>query len=397
MDSVCFVSPEYFPLSGGTGTYVHYLSNELLRHGYSVYIITGSTKNMDVEIGRNRQVFFLKTLRAPILKSFDFAWNAREKMKNLKHRLSVDITHANLPLVPSFAIPLDFGAALVSTVHSTWKGEAEAIRCEPYTRLNSNEKFMVSFNWVLRFFERKLLEQSDMIIAVSEYTKTELKKYYGLTERRIRVIHNGVSVERFRPALDKAQAKVELGLRAEDKVVLYVGRLYSRKGLFTLIQSIPFVVKKFKDVKYVISGKGLKGEVQKLAEHAAKLKVERNILFTGYFPDAKLPRLYQAADIFAFSTMYENFPFAVLEALSSGLPVVTTDVGGIPELVVDGQNGFLVKPFDAQGLAERILFLLESPRLCAEFGRNGRNTVIEKFAWQDVAHKVMSVYAEVLT
>jgi glycosyltransferase involved in cell wall biosynthesis len=396
MVKVCFISPEYLPLSGGTGAYVYYLSNELIKHGNAIYIVTGYDESTDVKVNEQLHVFFLKTPKTPIVKSFLFAGSALRKLNKIRGSFPVDITHANLPLVPSFAVPAGFGKTLISTVHSTWKGEAEAIKGEPYSRLNPNEKFMVSFNWFLRIFENRMLERSNKIIAVSEYTKRELLKYYKLDENKIRVIHNGVDINKFKPTNDKLKAKAELGFNPQDKAILSVGRLYARKGLFTLIESMPLVIRKFKNVKFIISGKGLSNELGKLAKHAAKLGVKDNIVFAGYFPDKKLPKLYQAADIFAFSTFYENLPFAVLEALSSGLPVVTTNVGGIPEIIDDGKNGFLVEPFNSGELADRILYFLENPAVASEFGFLGRKTIKERFDWRLIVKKVLRVYEEAL-
>jgi glycosyltransferase involved in cell wall biosynthesis len=296
--------------------------------------------------------------------------------------------------VPNFAVPEGFGKTLISTVHSTWKGEAEAIKGEPYSRLNSNEKFMVSFNWFLRIFEEKMLERSNKIIAVSDFTRRELLQYYKVKEEKIRVIHNGVDVNKFKPASDKRKAKEELGLNPEDIAILSVGRLYARKGLFTLIESIPAVVRRFRNAKFIISGKGQSNEMKKLIAHAEKLRTRGNIIFTGYFPDKKLPRLYQAADIFAFSTFYENLPFAVLEALSTGLPVVTTCVGGIPEMIDSGKNGFLVQPFNAKELSDRVLYFLEHPAEAEEMGFLARKIVLERFDWRFIVKKVLKVYEE---
>ena len=107
---------------------------------------------------------------------------------------------------------------------------------------------------------------------------------------------------------------------------------------------MPAITKHFPNAKFIISGKGQSDEMNKLTAYAEKLGVKDNIIFTGYYPDKKLPKLYQAADVFAFSTFYEHHPFAVLEALATGLPVVTTTVGGIPETIDSGKNGFLVDP-----------------------------------------------------
>ena len=396
MTKVCFISPEYLPLSGGTGAYVYYLSNELMKHGYAVCIVTGYGQAGDIRVNDKLSVFFLRTSKTPIVKSFMFAASSLRKLNSVRDSVHVGITHANLPLVPNFAVPPNFGKTLISTVHSTWKGEAEAIRGEPYSRLNPNEKFMVSFNWFLRIFEESMLKRSNRLIAVSDFTRRELLQYYKVQADKIRVIHNGVDTRKFQPATDKRKAKQELGFNPDDIAVLSVGRLYARKGLFTLIESMPAVVRSFPRAKFVISGKGQSNEMKKLVAHAQKLGVNGNIVFTGYYPDRKLPRLYQAADVFAFSTFYENLPFAVLEALSTGLPVVTTRVGGIPEMIESGKNGFLVQPFNSRELSDRILYLLEHPAAASEMALLARKVILERFDWRLIVKKVLKVYDEAL-
>jgi len=397
MTKVCFISPEYLPLSGGTGAYVYYLSNELMKNGYSIYIVTGYDQAKDVRLKEQLSVFFLKTPKTPIVKSFMFAGSCFRKLNSIRNSVCVDITHANLPLVPNFAVPANFGRTLVSTVHSTWKGEAQAIRGEPYSRLNPNEKFMVSFNWFLRIFEEKMLERSRKIIAVSDFTRRELLQYYKVKEDKIRVIHNGVDINKFQPASDKRKAKEELGFNPNDTLILSVGRLYARKGLFTLIESMLAVTRRFPSAKFIISGKGQSNEMKKLVAYAQKLGVRDNIVFTGYFPDAKLPKLYQAADVFEFSTFYEHHPFAVLEALATGLPVVTTSVGGIPETIENGKNGFLCHPFNPREFSDRILYFLEHPAEAREMAFQARKTIEERFDWRLIVKKVLKVYEEVLS
>jgi glycosyltransferase involved in cell wall biosynthesis len=394
---VCFISPEYWPLTGGTGAYVYYLSNELLKNGYRIHVITGSNQTQDIPVNPQLDVSFLKIPKMPIVKSFLLAANSNRKLSSVRHTANVDITHPQLPLTPNFAVPPHFGKTLVCTVHSTWKGEAEAIRGEPYSRLNANEKFLVSFNWFLRFFEEGMLKRARKIIAVSHFTKWELTNYYKIPENKIRVIHNGVDVNKFKPAVDKRKVKEELGFNPEDIAIVSVGRLYARKGLFTLIESMPAVVKRFKNAKFIISGKGQSDEMHKLNTYAEKLGVKDNIIFTGYYPDKKLPKLYQAADIFAFSTFYEHHPFAILEALATGLPVVTTTVGGIPETIESGKNGFLVEPFNPKQLGEKILYLLEHPAEAAEMGALARKTILDRFDWRIVVKDAMKVYDEALS
>jgi glycosyltransferase involved in cell wall biosynthesis len=394
---VCFISPEYWPLTGGTGAYVYYLSNELLKNGYRIYVVTGSNQTQDIHVNPQLDVSFLKIPKTPIVKSFMLAAASNRKLQSVKATTKVDITHPQLPLTPNFAVPPNFGKTLVCTVHSTWKGEAEAIRGEPYMRLNANEKFLVSFNWFLRFFEEGMLHRARKIIAVSHFTKWELTNYYKIPPSKIKVIHNGVDIKKFQPATDKRKVKASLGFNPDDPAIVSVGRLYARKGLFTLIESMPPVIKRFPTAKFIISGKGQSNEMRKLIVHAEKLGVKSNIVFTGYYPDKKLPKLYQAADVFAFSTFYEHHPFAVLEAMATGLPVVTTTVGGIPETIDSGKNGFLVEPFNPRQFADKILYLLEHLAEAAEMGVLARKTVEKRFDWRIVVKDAMKVYDEALS
>ncbi len=396
MTKVCFISPEYLPLSGGTGSYVYYLSRELIKNGYDINIVTGAKETKDIEINPHLSVNFLRIPKTPLIKSFIFAGASYRKLNAIRKVITPDVTHVNLPLVPDFAVPPNFEKALISTIHSTWKGEAEAIRGEPYSRLNSNEKFLVSFNWFLRIFERKMIKRSNCLIAVSNFTRRELTQYYHVPEAKIRVIHNGVDTVKFHPAVDKRKVKAELGFNPDDVAIVSVGRLYARKGLFTLIESMPAVIKRYGNAKFIISGKGQKNEMQKLISHAKQLGVKGNIIFTGYFPDANLPKLYQAADIFAFSTFYEHHPFAVLEALSTGLPVVTTKVGGIPETITDGKDGFMCEPFRPDQFSDRILYLLGHSAEAQEMGTFARRNILNRFDWRIVVKKAMAVYDEVL-
>jgi len=394
---VCFISPEYWPLTGGTGSYVYYLSRELMHNGFDINVVTGGIEAKDERVNRQLSVNFLKTPKTPIVRSFLFAALCNRKLRGLSSTLKADVTHANLPLVPSFAVPSNVGKTHISTVHSTWAGEANAIRGELYSRLNANEKFMVSFTWFLRIFEERMMERSKKLIAVSDFTRKELTQYYGMPTDKIRVIHNGVDTQKFQPTTDKRRIKAELGFNPDEPAIVSVGRLYARKGLFTLIESIPAVTRKFPNARFIISGKGQSDEMAKLTAYAERLGVRGNMVFTGYFPDAKLPKLYQAADVFAFSTFYEHHPFAVLEALSTGLPIVTTNVGGIPETITQGKDGYMCRPFEAAEFSGRILELLEHSKAAAEMGAQARKTIMERFDWRIVVKDAISVYKEVLS
>ena len=388
------MSPEYFPISGGTGAYVYYLSRQLQKSGHNVHIVTRHKMN-STEIVDGVNITYIKCEGNPLTKYWSFARSTFKKLEELNKKFAFDIIHANLPLVPNFAIPKESANVLVSTVHSTWKGEAEAIKHEGLRRLNTNEKFMLEFNSLLRSSEKKLMKRSDALIAVSMYTKKELTEFYDIDEEKIHIIYNGVDVQKFKPNKDRAGLRRELELEEKQKIILFVGRLYQRKGLGTLFQSISKVVQNFKDAKFVISGEGFRQNKEKLLKLAEKLKIENSVLFVGYFPDEKLPDLYAASDIFVLPALYENFPFAILEAQATGLPVISTKVGGIPELVTNKKNGLLVEPANSEQLTEEIMILLQNPEFAEELGKRARQLVEEKFACPLITNEVVDLYSKI--
>jgi len=395
--SICFVSPEFFPIAGGTGAYVHYLSRELAKLGNEVHVLAQwSEGRKPFETVENVNIHYLKCPKTPVIKSWRFASSTFNKLEELKKDIKFDIIHANLPLVPDFAIPQNVGEALVTTSHSTWPGEAAAIRREKFENLNTNERFMLRFNRMLRSFEKGLMERAAALIAVSLYTKKELMDFYKMPEERIRVIYNGVDVEKFRPQPNKDEIRQKLGFREDSRLILCVGRLYHRKGLSTLLRAVPKVVSTFDDVRFVVAGRGLGGEEKELLSLAARLKVKDLITFTGYFPDEELPNLYAASDVFVLPALYENFPFVILESQASGLPVISTRVGGIPEYIIEGENGLLIDPGKPEQLADAMITLLSDTNLIVKLGKAGRKRVEEKFAWPQIIDQVIETYRNVL-
>ena len=164
--NVCFVTPEYFPISGGTGAYVYYLSHSLQKLGHNVHVVARDKQDSE-KIVNGIQVHYVKGVGNALTRYWRFARSASKKIEELNKQNGFDIIHSNLPLVPSFAIPDDSAKAIVCVVHSTWKGEAIVTKRDNPKDLNPNEKAMLRFNFVLRSYEKKLMKRSDALIAVS--------------------------------------------------------------------------------------------------------------------------------------------------------------------------------------------------------------------------------------
>jgi glycosyltransferase involved in cell wall biosynthesis len=393
--NVCFVTPEYFPISGGTGAYVYYLSQYLRKLGQNVHVVARHSEDSEDTVD-GVDVHYRKGKGNAVTRYWRFARSASKKLKELDKKIGLDIIHANLPLVPSFAIPKNSAKAVVCVVHSTWKGEAIVTKRDNPKNLNPNEKMMLRFNFMLRSYEKKLMDRSDALIAVSNYTVDELTELYGIKKEKIHVIYNGVDINKFKPRANKTKLKRDFGLEEKQKTVLFVGRLYHRKGLETLLHSIPPVLQEFSDVKYAISGTGFKEKEESLQKLAKELDIEEHVTFLGYVPDKKLPFLYAASDVFVLPAIYENFPFAILEAQASGLPVISTKVGGIPEFLADNKNGFLIEPGDSTQLTRRVLALLQDPKLAKEMGERGRKLIEEKLSWRLITKQVGDLYHKLL-
>lgn len=393
--NVCFVTPEYFPISGGTGAYVYYLSQYLQKLGHNVHVVARHSEDSEAVVD-GVDVHYRKGKGNAVTKYWRFARSASKKLKELNEKIGLDIIHANLPLVPSFAIPKNSAKAVVCAVHSTWKGEAIVTKRDNPKNLNPNEKMMLRFNFMLRSYEKKLMDRSDALIAVSKYTVNELTELYGISEEKIHVIYNGVDIDKFKPRTNKTELKQEFKLDEKQKTVLFVGRLYHRKGLETLLHSVPPVLQEFSDVKFAISGTGFKEKEESLRMLAKELDIEKHVSFLGYVPDEKLPHLYAASDIFVLPAIYENFPFAILEAQATGLPVISTKVGGIPEFLVDKENGFLIDPGDSTQLTQRVLTLLQNPKLAKKMGERGRELIEEKLSWRLITQQVVDLYHKLL-
>jgi glycosyltransferase involved in cell wall biosynthesis len=393
--NLCFVTPEYFPISGGTGAYVYYLSHSLQKLGHNVHVVARDQQTSEKTIN-GIQVHYVKGVGNALTRYWRFARSASKRIKELNKQNDFDIIHSNLPLVPSFAIPKDSAQAIVCAVHSTWKGEALVTKQDNPKELNPNEKSMLRFNFVLRSYEKKLMRRSDALIAVSKYTVNELTDLYGINKNKVHVIYNGVDTERFKPRSNRVEIRREFGLDPKEKVVLFVGRLYHRKGLETLLRSIPPILREFINVKFVISGTGFKQKEENLRMLSKELGIEDNVTFLGYVPDEKLPLLYSASDLFVLPAIYENFPFAILEAQASGLPVISTNVGGIPEFLVDTENGFVIEPRNPTQLTQKLLTLLQDPKLAKEMGENGRKLIKEQFDWRLITSQVIDLYHKLL-
>ncbi len=233
-----------------------------------------------------------------------------------------------------------------------------------------------------------------VLVAVSESVKESLAKQ-GIPPDRVRVIPNGIDVQSYDRAVERDRIVRELDLPFEGAIVGYVGRLSEQKGLRELLQAATSVCAQISLAHFLIVGEDhVSGGryCRELEQVAVRLGLDRRVRFLGYRADAA--RLMYALDIFVLPSWIEGMPVTILEAMAAGKPVVATPVGGVPEVVVEGETGLLVPPRDPDRLAEAITFLIKNPEIARRMGEAGRERVRQHFSEQRMIDQVMTMYEE---
>jgi glycosyltransferase involved in cell wall biosynthesis len=233
------------------------------------------------------------------------------------------------------------------------------------------------------------LELVDRIITVSRWQRATYEKM-GVDPQRMVTVPNGVHSRAWAPG--RAVARRELGLSAEQPVVITVGRLTVMKGHRHLVDAMPLILRNFPDLVVVVVGEGHLRSA--LEEQAARLGVAHAVRFIGHRADARA--LLDAADVFVLPSRHEGMPLAALEAMDAGLPVVGTRVIGTSEAVADGVSGRLVPPGRPAALAAAIDELLSEPALRRRMGAAGRQRYEQMFTATRMARLTAAVYDEVL-
>ena len=238
---------------------------------------------------------------------------------------------------------------------------------------------------------RHLQALSSAVLVNSAQIREQLVREDGFRPEFIRVVHNGIDLERFRNVVGDRE-RLFPGLQ-DCKLVVNVANMHSDiKGQPTLINSAREVCSKFPQARFVLIGDG----TRKVAFESmvAALGLKQNFLFLGQRHD--VAELLACCDVAVLPSQAEGFPNALLEYMAAGLPAVATDVGGSREVIQHGANGLLTAPDEPHALAESILSLLENPAAAEELGRNGRERVRKDFSFERLITNMDALYSELL-
>lgn len=228
----------------------------------------------------------------------------------------------------------------------------------------------------------------DAVIAVSEVDRSRMVHEVKMPSRRVRLIPNGI---RDASGGDGRRIRREFGIADHAPVLVQTAVLRPEKAIEVVLEAMALLIARHPDVHLMLVGPGDPSELTALA---SRLGVADAVTFTGSRSD--VPDLLAAADIGLLTSDREGMPLAVLEYMAAGLPVVATDVGGLPEVVVAGDTGFLVPRRDSAMLAARITELLENPSLARSMGERGRERQRAEFSRETMLRRVTELYDELL-
>jgi glycosyltransferase involved in cell wall biosynthesis len=241
-----------------------------------------------------------------------------------------------------------------------------------------------------------VIRNSDACTANSMATARIARQVCG--NENINVLPMGVDTEYFSKTHDVASLKRKF--KIEGPVILFVGRLIDWKGTAYLIKAMPETLQRFPTAKALIIGSGpQKDELVGLAE---TLALQEHVIFIDEVPQEELVAFYSMADIFVLPSIVnengetEGLGVVLLEAMACGLPVIASNVGGIPDIIKDGETGLLVRQKDARSLSDQIIRLLSDDNLRKEVLINGQNLIKAEFSWEIVTDKFIEIYREVL-
>jgi UDP-glucose:(heptosyl)LPS alpha-1,3-glucosyltransferase len=336
---LAFIKKKFF-LHGGAERYMQTLLGELREEGHDIHIYADSWAEAPGftfhHVDINSAISFLSV--------YSFSKNAAAALKREKYDCVTSFERTEYQDI--------FRAG--DGCHRAWLAIRSAH--EPaYRRLSFRLNPLHRYTLAL---EKRIFTETPLIVVNSEMVRAQITGYYNILGEKIVVAYNGVDLELFSPANRekwRGQVRASLGIDESDKVILFAGTGFKRKGIETLIKALPSVMSSGNgNIITLVLGRD---DSSRYMDIARKSGLGGKIIFLGVLPD--IERFYAAADVFVLPTLYDPFSNACLEAMASGLPVVTTRNNGVSEIIGNGMEGFIAESAaDPAELAEKIIRVL---------------------------------------
>ncbi len=361
-----------YPTVGGSGILATRLGVELAKEGHEAHFITYerpyAIQGYDIP---NVKVHLVSVVEYPLFKYPPYTIALASEMARVTKKENLDLLHVH------YAIP-----------HATAAQLAREITKKPYiTTLHGSDVTILGSDPSYEPTNTMSIEHSDAITTVSEYMAHEARSTLGI-EKEIHVIPNFVDHELYQPApcqlIDNPLPRAI--------TLIHVSNFRPVKRIEDLIYSMCIITKQEPNAQLILVGDG--PERHRIERLIDRLDIRKNILVTGYRSD--VADMMNCADAMVLCSETESAPLTILEGMSCGLPVIATNVGGIPEQVQDGVNGYLVPVKHPEEIAEAALRLNADEKLLNRMGENARKTVMEKYTKDKVLKQYLEVYESLI-
>ena len=390
------ITSEFPPKWGGVGNYSFFHANILAQKGHKVTVYTREQDKIFKDHHKNLTIVPVKWLKLPLFFTTSMAKHAMDEIKENEIEFDILQVQSNMALLKREHYKI-LKIPIVSTLHGTWLGERSTVQYKHLTfnLASINDLSIKWFSFILDKYEDLAIKFSNAVVigARSECKEVSMRGIKNLYDRVIRIPH-GVDTESFNPKKKSEKYKQRFGIPEDSQVILHLGRLAARKGVAEVLISFEKIIKKHPKVRLLIVGTGpLENKLKKLARD---LGVDNKTIFTGTLPFNDIQMLYASCDIFLMHSYWEGFGMTNQEALASGLPVICTNVGGAPDIIKDGYNGYLLDVGDTDRMAMYSVKLLTDLDFLEHMRECARQSMLDGFKWSNMVDTYLELYDQVL-
>jgi len=329
---------------------------------------------------------------------------------NQWHRQSDNVTFHKVPVItfPKWLTTISFayfanrkiarlGVDLIHTHERIFKADICTLHSIPHriwVEKIRRKKLLSLFDRATIWVEKQMFTKGGcrIFMPVSSFARQKMQEVYTVAPERIRIVHPGVDIEKFKPAESELRLEIrhELGVKDDEVLILFVSMNFELKGLDLLLAALSRLRKdgRGKQPKLLVVGKG---NISKYQDISRQLGIAENVVFTGVRHD--MERIYVAGDLFVLLSNFDTFGMVVTEAMASGLPVIVSDKVGAKDLVRNAENGFIVDRDNIEEICSKIVHMSDE-RVRVRMSRNAQNT-IKDYTWDKVALDVMNIYENI--
>jgi len=393
---VLFICQDYPPITGGAEVFVKEIARRLINKGHLVSVVARNPSRAALRkaglsltsLSRHEVRDKVRIYRVPYLDIEDIRLLSAApglflKSWSLIDGLDIDIIHAVM-IYPSAMV----GTLLKKLTHKPLIFTAQGLIIDVIRR---HKTITDSYGGILRPFIGWALGQCDFITCVSNVVERKVKQF-GRGNQNIRVIPNGVDINRFSPEA-KSEIRAQLGLK-DKEIIITVSRLEVKNGIEYLIRAAKDVIARRLNAVFLIIGEGeLRNSLVQLAK---SLGVEKNVIFYGSVPHDQVAKFLTVADIFVRPSITEGFGISFVEAMACGLPVIASEAVGQMNIFEDGREGLVAKTANSEDLSNRILTLLKNESLRQDMGIAARELAVQRYDWDMIASDFESIYRDLL-